>query len=160
MHGSKGYQPSDAEEKPDRGEAVLSLTTVKKMLPLVQRVVEEIRNCQIALETLQAQEDALNRKKRTLAWPERQRRYRLQEEHARVENDLLAAREELDVLGVMLLDLDLGRVGFPTMVNNRKAFFSWRLGEDNLHSWHFAEETQCRPIPPAWLQEIAVGAAH
>ncbi len=85
MHGSKGYQPSDAEEKPERGEVVLSLTTVQKMLPLVQRVVEDVRNCQIALETLQAQEDSLCRKRRTLAWPERQRRYRLQEELARVE---------------------------------------------------------------------------
>jgi hypothetical protein len=57
---------------------------------------------------------------------------------------------------VTLLDDDQGRVGFPTMVNNRRAYFSWRLGEDGLHSWHFAEESACRPIPAAWLKELTL----
>jgi hypothetical protein len=159
MNGYKGYRASDASENPDRGEVVLSLKTVQKMLPLVQRIVDDLLDSQRALVRLQPEEEMLDRRKRTLDWPGRQRRYRLKEEIARVENGLLAARDELEVLGVVLLDGEAGRVGFPTMVNNRRAFFSWHAGEDGLHSWHFEEETECRPIPPAWLKEISVTAS-
>ncbi len=72
----------------------------------------------------------------------------------------MAAREEFALLGVVVLDPEIARLGFPTMVNNRKAFFSWAPGEDGIHSWHFADETQCRPIPPAWIEEIALSASR
>ena len=159
MNGYKGFRASDASENPDRGEVVLSLKTVQKMLPLVQRIVEDLLDGQRTLVRLHPEEEMLDRRKRTLDWPGRQRRYRLKEEIAQIENGLLAARDELELLGVVLLDAESGRVGFPTMVNNRKAFFSWQPGENGLHSWHFEEETQCRPIPPAWLKEIGVTAS-
>src|SRR4051812_8936936 len=114
MNGSKGYRASDASEKPERGEVVLSLKTVQRMLPLVQRIVEDFLNHQKALVRLQPEEEMLDRKKRILDWPGRQRRYRLKDEIAGVEKCLAAAHEELDELGVVLLDTDQGRVGFPT----------------------------------------------
>jgi hypothetical protein len=159
MNGYKGYRASDASENPDRGEVVLSLKTVQKMLPLVARIVDDLLDGQRALVRLHPEAEILDRRKRTLDWPSRQRRYRLKEEIAHIENGLLAARDELEMLGVVLLDPESGRVGFPTIVNNRKAFFSWQQGENGLHSWHFEEETQCRPIPPAWLKEITVTAS-
>ncbi len=159
MHGSKGYQASDAGEKPDRGEAVFSLTTVQRMLPLVKSIVEDVLGTQKLVERLQAEEEGLDRRRRLLAWPERQRRYRLKEELARLENNLGGAGEELSELGIHVLETSVGRVGFPTMVNNRKAYFSWQPGEDSVHSWHFAEESHCRPIPAAWLKEISMSTA-
>ena len=42
------------------------------------------------------------------------------------EQNAVQARTELEALGLALIDPDLCQVGFPTMVNNRKAFFSWR----------------------------------
>ena len=158
MNGWKGYPASDAGEKPERGDVVFSLKTVQKMLPLVQRIVDDILHNQKALDRLIPEEDRLDRQRRQLDWPARQRRYQLKEQVAVVANALACARDELQELGVTLLDCDQGRVGFPTMVNNRKAFFSWHPGEDSLNSWHFAEENLCRPIPAAWLKEIAVGA--
>lgn len=156
MNGSKGYRASDAGEKPERGEVVLSLKTVQRMLPLVQRIVEDFLNNQKTLCHLQPEEELLDRQKRTLDWPGRQRRYRLKDEIARADSGIANALAELEELGVALLDGEIGRVGFPTMVNNRKAFFSWQPGEDGLHSWHFAEESVCRPIPTAWLKEISM----
>lgn len=156
MNGSKGYRASDAGEKPERGEVVLSLKTVQRMLPLVQRIVEDFLDNQKTLCRLQPEEEMLDRRKRTLDWPGRQRRYRLKDEIAKVDCTIAAALAELEELGVVLLDGEIGRVGFPTMVNNRKAFFSWQPGEDGLHSWHFAEESVCRPIPSAWLKEISM----
>jgi hypothetical protein len=159
MSGSRGYRASDASERSDRSEVVLSLNVVQRMLPLVRHIVEDILVLQESLVGLRPEEDRLDRQRRTLDWPARQRRYRLKEEVALIENKLLSARQELEDLGVVLLDAEMGRVGFPTMVNNRRAFFSWQPSEDGLHSWHFAEESLCRPIPPAWMKEISMSAA-
>jgi len=156
MNSSKGDRATGVPETP---EAAYSLKTVHKMLPLVGRIVDDILNRQHALERLEPEQARLDRQRRDLSWPERQRRYQVQEELAQAERALNEVRDELAGLHVVLLDDDLGRVGFPTMVNNRRAFFSWRLGEDGLHSWHFAEENACRPIPAAWLKELSLTSA-
>jgi len=156
MNSSKGDRATGVPETP---EAAYSLKTVHKMLPLVGRIVDDILNRQHALQRLEPEQARLDRQRRDLSWPERQRRYQVQEELAQAERALNEVRDELAGLHVVLLDDDLGRVGFPTMVNNRRAFFSWRLGEDGLHSWHFAEENACRPIPAAWLKELSLTSA-
>jgi hypothetical protein len=125
------------------------------MLPLVERILTDLRARQGILERLAPEQLRLDRQKRDLSWPERQRRYQIQDEIAVAEQDLQETVDELSNLGVALLDAETGRVGFPTMVNNRRAYFSWRPGENGLHSWHFAEESVCRPIPAAWLKELS-----
>ena len=151
MNSSKGDRATDIPESP---EIAFSLKTVHKMLPLVQRIVEDIRKRQQAVQSLEPEQARLDRRKRALDWPQRQRRYQLQDDVAKAERDLAEAREELAGLGVVLFDDDLGRIGFPTMVNNRRAFFAWQLGELGVNSWHFAEENATRPIPAAWLKEL------
>ena len=49
-----------------------------------------------------------------------------------------------------------GRVGFPTIVNEQPAFFSWRHGEDGVHYWHFLEHTTRRPIPASWTKSAEI----
>jgi hypothetical protein len=156
MNGSTGNKAFDASEKPERSEVFLSLNTAQRMLPLVQRIVEDILIYQRTLDHLQPEHDRLERKRRTLGWPERQRRYALGEEVAAAEGGLQNAFEEMQALGVSLLDPETGRAGFPTLVNDRRAFFTWQPGEETLRSWHFAGETLCRPIPSAWMNEIAL----
>jgi hypothetical protein len=160
MNSRKGYRAPDASEKPVESLPILSLTTVQKMLPLVQRILGDYLHSQHDLVRLQPEEARLDRQRRDLTWPERQRRYQVKEQVAGAESIMDGAVEELDGLGVVLLDGEFGRVGFPTMVNNRRAYFSWRQGEDGLHTWHFAEEEVFRPIPAAWLKEITVGGKN
>ena len=155
MSGTKGFHTPDASDKTERGEANLSLKTVQRMLPLVQQIVDDILASQKSLQNLQPEEETLDRKRRVLAWPERQRRYQIKDELARADLSLQDAMGELRDLGLVLLDTELGRVGFPTVVNNRQAYFSWHAGEDGLNSWQFADEDVSRPIPLAWLKEIS-----
>ena len=155
MNGSKGYPASDAPDSPERGDTVLSLKTVQRMLPLVQRSVTDILAKQQTLTRLQTEEELLDDSRRALAWPQRQRRYAVKDERARADHDLHAALDELKGLGLILLDPAAGRVGFPTMVNNRRAYFSWQAGEEGLHHWRFADEDANREIPGAWLREIS-----
>ncbi len=153
MNNSQGDRATGATESPG---IVFSLKTVHKMLPLVERILQDVLVQQQGLQRLCPEQARLDRQKRTLDWPQRQRRYQLEDELHAAEHSLSETKDELSGLGVILLDGETGRVGFPTMVNNRRAFFSWRPGEDGVHSWHFAEETACRPIPSAWLKELAL----
>jgi hypothetical protein len=155
MSGTKGFHTPDASDKTERGETNFNLKTVQRMLPLVQRIVDDILANQKSRLHLQSEEEALDRNKRVLAWPERQRRYQVKDELAKADLRLQDAIAELHELGLVLLDGEQGRVGFPTAVNNRRAYFSWHAGEDGLHSWQFADEDVTRPIPLAWLKEIS-----
>jgi len=154
MSGSTGNMASGAPEK--RGEIILSLSTVQRMLPLVRRIVDDILRHQKTLDELTPEQNRLDRARRSLAWPERQRRYQIHEDFASAEGGLQEAFLELQELGVALLDPEVGRIGFPTRVNDRPAFFSWRRGEESLNYWHFADDSVLRPIPAAWMREISV----
>jgi hypothetical protein len=155
MSGSRSYPASDAPESPERGEVVLSLKTVHKMLPLVQRIAQDIIASQAVAARLHPEEERLDRLRHSLDWPGRQRRYEVKEEIGRADKDRDAAHLELRELGLVLLDDMEVRVGFPTMVNNRRAYFSWRLGEPALNTWRFSDEDVDRPIPVTWLKELA-----
>jgi hypothetical protein len=154
MSGSRSYPTSDASESPERGEAVLSLKTVHKMLPLVQQVASDIVTRHRTMARLHPEEARLDQQRRSLDWPSRKRRYEIKEELAKAEKELEVALAELRELGVVLLDELVGCIGFPTMVNNRRAYFSWHLGEESLQNWRFADEDVERPIPPSWLKEL------
>jgi len=159
-HVMSSFKGETTSGFPERGETVMSLATARRMLPLVQRIVADFLEQQKACDRLQPEQSRLERVRRSLTWPERQQRYRIQEELAQAEREMQGARQELEGLGVTLLDSAEGRVGFPTLVNNRRAFFSWQPGEEALHSWHFAEESVCRPIPQAWLKEISLSGKY
>jgi hypothetical protein len=154
VNGSTENRTSGASEQDGGREVVLTWTTSQRMLPLVQRIVGDVIKNRQSLAALLPEQQRLDRQRRLLAWPERARRYQLHEDIATLEHDLQDALAELEVLGVALLDADRGYVGFPTLVNNKRAFFSWRLGEDELKSWHFAGESARRPIPPSWTTSL------
>ena len=154
MSGSRSFSTPDASETPERSEAVLSLKTVQKMLPLVKRIVEDILANHRAVLHLLPEEDRLDRQRHQLDWPGRQRRYRIKEERAAADRNLQANVAELHELGLVLLDESLGQIGFPTLVNNRRAYFSWHSGEETLNTWQVADEDVQHPIPASWLKEL------
>jgi len=152
MSGFPGNTAFNASERPERRETAMNLITARRMLPLVQRIVADVLDHQKTLERLQPEQEQLDRQRRDLHWPERQRRYQLREEITGVERHLQEAVNELQTLALTLLDPKAGRIGFPTIVNDRRAYFSWRPGEETIRTWHFAEENVCRPIPLSWLK--------
>lgn len=155
MSGFRNYPTSDAPETPEPTEVILSLTTVFKMMPLVQQIAGDLVHSHKTRVKLQPEADRLDRTRRGLDWPERKRRYEIKEELAKAEKEGEVALNELRELGLIALNEVEGRIGFPTMVNNRRAYFSWHLGDTNLSHWHFADEDTERPIPASWLKEIS-----
>jgi hypothetical protein len=155
MNGSTENRASEAFEKRGSHDRILTWVAANRMLPLVQCIVAEVIECQHRLALMHPEKDRLDRHRRDLSWPERSRRYQLDEEIAAGERALRAAYVELDGLGVTLLDGATGAVGFPTMVNKRRAFFSWLPGEQSLEFWHYADDAERRPIPAGWARAEA-----
>jgi hypothetical protein len=122
------------------------------MLPLVGRIAQDVAHHHKRLACMGPEFARLERNRRTLAWPERSRRYQLEEEIKTGQLELRAVLDELERLGVVVLEPMLGLVGFPTMVNERRAFFSWQPGEDSLLFWNYADDLTRRPVPESWTE--------
>jgi len=150
MNGFTERRTSGAGERPGRDDLVLTWEASSAMLPLVRRVVADILQHRQRLALLQPERDQLERNRLQLAWVERARRYEIDEEIASVAGELRSSRGELETLGVALLDADEGLVGFPTIVNNRRAYFSWKPGEEGLTFWNFAGDFNRRLVPASW----------
>ncbi|HEX5272214.1 MAG TPA: DUF2203 family protein, partial [Gemmataceae bacterium] len=119
MSGSNETRASEPFEKRGSHDRVLTWAAANRMLPLVRRVVADVLDCQRRLALMHPEKDRLDRHRNDLSWPERARRYHLDEDIASDERALRAAFAELEALGVALLDVETGRVGFPTKVNKR-----------------------------------------
>ena len=141
---------SDASENRRVVERLLTWGESKAMLPLVGRVARDVIRLRECLAELLPERERLETSRQGLPWPQRARRYQVNEEIASLEKGLLSLDAELEALGVCLLDGDTGLVGFPTLVNNRPAFFSWQPDEEALSWWNFADETVRRPVPEDW----------
>jgi hypothetical protein len=146
----KSDRASGARAKSRRKAEPVDLPTVRRMLPLVQRIVSDIVLDHKELNRFAFEQEGLDRNKRELSWPERERRYTVQGELSRLQTRLDDEQRELDSLGAVLFGSNDGRIGFPTLVNGRPAYFSWQLGEDGINYWHFDGEAARRPIPTNW----------
>jgi hypothetical protein len=154
MSGSTDYRASNPSEKIGRKVRVFDLATARRMLTLVERIVSDIGHARQDLTEMLPEQDRLDRQKRVLSWPERSRRYLLRDEIAAREDSLQDALAELDHLGIELLNPESGRIGFPTLVNHRKAYFSWQPGDETVQFWHYAGETERQPIPAGWSKVV------
>jgi hypothetical protein len=150
MNGSTENRTSGSFER--GSDTILTWAAANRMLPLIRLIVDDLSASHRRLCEIQPEIDRLDRHRRTLVWPERSRRYALQEEIAVAERNAVQAVSELEGLGLTLIDSDLCQIGFPTMVNNRKAYFSWRPGEQTISHWHFIDEADRRPIPATWTK--------
>jgi len=155
MSGSTGRRASGASEHSGAEDSILTWGKSNVMLPLVDRIAQDILAHQVRLTELYTERESLDRQRHSLAWPERARRYRIGEEITDIENSLRGVLTELDNLGLTLLDPGEALIGFPTRVNERKAFFTWKSGETKVLFWTYAGELFRRSIPAQWTTHEA-----
>ena len=48
--------------------------------------------------------------------------------------------EQVQELGCVIKDLDIGLIDFPTLFNGREVYLCWKLGEPSIAYWHGVEE--------------------
>ena len=140
-----------ASAKSKRRDVNLDLPTARQMLPLVKSIVADIVDRRTHLNRLHPEQETLERHRRDLAWQERARRYQIQEEIQATEGAYKRAVSELKDLGLALVDVNRGRVAFPTRINGRPAVFTWEPGEESVAFWSYEDEELRRPIPTEWV---------
>jgi len=153
-----GYpkKASQAAKQSGRTEPLFELPTVIKMLPLVRRITADLVATQGELRTLHVEGGRLDRQRHDLVWPERQRRYLVHDTIAAAERRIRSLVNELEALGTVVIDVSTGQLGFPTIVNNKLAFFSWLPGEDTVSHWHYDHDlSRRRPVPEAWYKPLS-----
>ncbi len=156
MSGFTEFQASGASDLGRRSDTIMTWTQAQVMLPLVRRIVTDIVSWVERLVHIQPEKDRLDRHRHDLVWQERSRRYQLTDEQDKLQTDLHNAIAELDGLGVALLDPEMGMIGFPTLVNNQRAFFAWKPGDEGIDFWQFADGSRRRPVPAAWKEAETV----
>lgn len=59
------------------------------------------------------------------------------------------AVEQLEQIGCVVRDLDLGLVDFPAIAAGTEIFLCWRMGEDAIGYWHGTTEGYAgrKPLP-------------
>jgi len=53
---------------------------------------------------------------------------------------LRTAIEEIQEVGCLIKDLDIGLVDFPTLFHGTEVYLCWRLGESQIEFWHGVDE--------------------
>ena len=48
--------------------------------------------------------------------------------------------ERIENLGVLVKDLDIGLVDFPTLFRGEEVYLCWRMDEDDIDHWHSVSE--------------------
>ena len=64
----------------------------------------------------------------------------------------LACVDKLEELGVVLKDLDLGLLDFPSVRDGEEVLLCWQVGEESVTSWHGLEEGYAGRKPIDWSE--------
>jgi hypothetical protein len=64
----------------------------------------------------------------------------------------LACVDKLEELGVVLKDLDLGLLDFPSERDGAAVLLCWQVGEDSVATWHGLEEGYAGRKPIDWSE--------
>lgn len=146
---------SQAAKQTGRTEPLFELPTVIKMLPLVRQIAADLTASRVELVKFRSEGDRLDRQRHDLTWPERQRRYAVHDSINEAERRVRSLVNELENLGVVVIDVSTAQLGFPTIVNNKLAFFSWLPGEESVGHWHYDDDfSRRRPVPEAWYKPL------
>jgi hypothetical protein len=75
-----------------------------------------------------------------------------QTELAGLADAALACVDKLEELGVVLKDLDLGLLDFPSEREGEEVLLCWHVGEESVTSWHGLEEGYAGRKPIDWSE--------
>ena len=119
-----------------------TLDSARRLLPRVRQKLGEAMQVRAALEALQAEIREFSRQAQlrggVIFRPELAGSWRSQAALlGRRMQEPLAALEEM---GVLVKDLEVGLVDFPTLYRGREVLLCWKMGEPDIAWWHGMEE--------------------
>ena len=58
----------------------------------------------------------------------------------RITAEIRQGLQEIQALGCVVKDLDMGLLDFPALRDGQEVYLCWRVGEDRIESWHGIDE--------------------
>lgn len=96
------------------------LETAREMLPWLRQQLMKLKKIKTQIEMLLLNGD----------------KYAIQEYASETKKII----DEIISRGIIIRDIDLGLVDFPAIINNRPAFFCWKMDEEDILYWHYTDE--------------------
>lgn len=116
-----------------------SLDQANRALPEVKQLLLRVREMQTTALRTKDRMDVL--------WPRLETGEPVLEEIAALQRQLDTHAEELgqmvrqlEEIGCLLRDVEMGLVDFPATAEETEFYLCWRLGEDGIHYWHGLNE--------------------
>lgn len=141
------------------------LAEAEAMIPLARQVLADVTTAYAKDRSLSRRVEIVAGCRRSAKYEVRRRHQGLQQQHDDAQRRLAQATDELEQLGLVLIDPVHGIAGFPflwaTEQNSKKirqALFLLRLWdepEDGLRFWRFEAESRDRKVPVHWREEFS-----
>lgn len=146
------FEESSRTRRPiRRRRIVFELPVAEQTLPLVRRILADIVESHARLRHLSLRARKLNGSERN--WSKRSESFKAHDQIKVLEKLLDDYKEELNQLGVKLLDKAHGVVGFPTIVNGSLAYLVFRNEDDGIWYWRYRDQPKLRSIPDCWYDQ-------
>ncbi|MFO0981799.1 MAG: DUF2203 domain-containing protein [Planctomycetota bacterium] len=125
---------------------IFTLTKANRTLPLVQRVVRDIREKYVALQVIRRSQAQLSEDEIAAR----------EHEAFQLEGQIFAHVSELNAIGCELKDYEKGLIDFYADKGGEIIYLCWMLGEDDIQFWHpleggFAARQPVSALPRATL---------
>lgn len=150
MANPKGKKPTRMAGRKASAPVNLSLAQAERTLPLINQIAKDLRERWLHLAQLEREQADLDRRRHSLDWPGRSRRYQITDEINRERQHLQDAVGELEQIQALLVDPVQGEIAFPTTIQGKRAYWVWTLGDEQIEWWCYANEPNRRAIPPSW----------
>ena len=120
---------------------IFTLDEANRLLPTLRPLLTRLVAERQALRTLQRQlEEFRTRASRDGGAMPGEDLSRARQESDRLRATIRDTAEEVQALGCLVKDLDVGLVDFPALRRRERVLLCWRLGEDRIRFWHGLEE--------------------
>lgn len=116
---------------------------------MIPRLEVMIRDLQDNVGTLRSRIEQLAESDDTIASMRLQAIVEMHPELAGTASRMAEIIGEIEELGCLLKDIDLGLIDFPSEMGDEIVFLCWQYGEANVLAWHTIDSgfAQRRPLP-------------
>lgn len=139
-----------------------TLWQAERLLPEVEGAIREAIEAKQAYQTAHSALEEGFRKLAMLGGVRVDPNRFLQDKAARdnAANRLQQRIGQIQDLGCLVKDLDIGLLDFPTLFRGQEVYLCWKLGEEGIHFWHGVEEgfRGRKAIDQEFLDQHSTGA--
>jgi len=119
-----------------------TLDEAQRLIPEVERMVQEAVSIKSEFDEAEREQQSFTERIMLLGGVlvDRTRAFEIRNRREAALSRLRNAIEQVQGLGCVVKDLDMGLVDFPTLFRGEEVYLCWKLGEDAIEFWHGVDE--------------------